>query len=132
MHAILSAPDLKDIVDWDDHGRSFRILRPKEFESYVLPRFFEHSKFTSYIRQANGWGFRRLLAGPNRGSYYQEYFLRSMPWLCKKMRRPKVGEKKEVSVGKFVNVMCTTFKTALLSACMLSIPSFLLICRPGA
>jgi hypothetical protein len=49
-----------------------------------------------------------------------------MPWLCKKMRRPKVGEKKVVSVGKFVNVMCTSFKTALLSACMLSIPSFIL------
>lgn len=100
MHAILASPDLNDIVAWDDHGRSFRILKPKRFESDILPFFFEHSKFSSFIRQANGWGFRRFLSGPNRNSYYQEFFLRSMPWLCKKMRRPKVGEKKRISLGK--------------------------------
>jgi hypothetical protein len=98
MHAILANPELHNIVAWDDHGRSFRILKPKKFECDILPKFFEHSKFSSFIRQANGWGFRRLLSGPNRNSYYQEYFLRSMPWLCKKMRRPKVGEKKGISV----------------------------------
>jgi hypothetical protein len=98
MHAILASPDLNDIVAWDSHGRSFRMLKPKQFELHILPRFFEHSKFSSFIRQANGWGFRRFLSGPNRGSYYQEYFLRSMPWLCKKMRRPKVGEKKSISL----------------------------------
>ena len=102
MHAILASPDLNDIVAWDDHGRSFRILKPKRFECYILPRFFEHSKFSSFIRQANGWGFRRFLSGPNRNSYYQEYFLRSMPWLCKKMRRPKVGEKKGISPGELL------------------------------
>ncbi|KAL7506269.1 hypothetical protein ACHAXN_003609 [Cyclotella atomus] len=108
MHAILAAPELHDIVAWDDHGRSFRILKPKNFESDILPAFFEHSKFSSFIRQANGWGFRRFLAGPNRGSYYQEYFLRSMPWLCKSMRRPKVGEKKSISLGKFFVVLVIT------------------------
>ena len=102
MHAILADRNLHHIVAWDDHGRSFRILKPKKFEFDILPRFFDHQKFSSFIRQANGWGFRRLLSGPNRNSYYQEYFLRSMPWLCKKMRRPKVGEKKGISVGKHV------------------------------
>ena len=101
---VLASPDLNDIVAWDSHGRSFRMLKPKQFELHILPRFFEHSKFSSFIRQANGWGFRRFLSGPNRGSYYQEYFLRSMPWLCKKMRRPKVGEKKSISLGESVFV----------------------------
>lgn len=27
-----------------------------------------------------------------------------MPWLCKKMRRPKVGEKKSISLGESVFV----------------------------
>jgi hypothetical protein len=43
---------------------------------------------------SNGWGFRRLTEGANMGSYYEENFLRSMPWLVKNMKRPKVGEKK--------------------------------------
>ena len=37
---------------------------------------------------------RRLAEGVNMGSYYEENFLRSMPWLVKNMKRPKVGEKK--------------------------------------
>lgn len=46
--------------------------------------------------QANGWGFRRIAKGHDKNAYYHEYFLRSMPWLCKQMRRPKVAEKKAV------------------------------------
>ena len=34
--------------------------------------------------------------GYEKNAYYHEYFLRAMPWLCKKMRRPKVAEKKAV------------------------------------
>jgi hypothetical protein len=60
MHAILSRPELADIVAWLPHGRSWRVLKPREFEVKVLPTYFEHSKFSSFIRQSNGWGFRRI------------------------------------------------------------------------
>jgi hypothetical protein len=60
MHAILSQTEFKDIVSWADHGRSWRILKPREFEIKILPQFMEHAKFSSFLRQANGWGFRRL------------------------------------------------------------------------
>jgi len=96
MHAILTNPDLADVVGWAPHGRSWRILKPREFEIRVLPKYFEHSKFSSFVRQANGWGFRRMSEGYEKNAYYHEYFLRAMPWLCKKMRRPKVAEKKAV------------------------------------
>ena len=96
MHAILTNPDLADVVGWAPHGRSWRILKPRDFEIRVLPKYFEHSKLSSFVRQANGWGFRRLSQGYDKNAYYHEYFLRAMPWLCKKMRRPKVAEKKAV------------------------------------
>jgi hypothetical protein len=60
MHAILSRPDLTDVIVWMPHGRSFKILKPRDFEIRVLPVYFDHSKFSSFIRQANGWGFRRI------------------------------------------------------------------------
>eukprot|EP00578_Thalassiosira_sp_NH16_P008397 CAMPEP_0181116562 /NCGR_PEP_ID=MMETSP1071-20121207/22023_1 /TAXON_ID=35127 /ORGANISM="Thalassiosira sp., Strain NH16" /LENGTH=558 /DNA_ID=CAMNT_0023200827 /DNA_START=163 /DNA_END=1839 /DNA_ORIENTATION=- len=96
MHAILTNPELADVVGWAPHGRSWRILKPRDFEIRVLPKYFEHSKFSSFVRQANGWGFRRMSQGYDKNAYYHEYFLRAMPWLCKKMRRPKVAEKKAV------------------------------------
>ena len=67
MHIILNDPELEDIVGWLPHGRSWRILRPREFEKKVIPSFFEHTKFSSFIRQANGWGFRRVIQGRDRG-----------------------------------------------------------------
>jgi len=93
MHAILSNPDLADIIEWLPHGRSWRILKPREFEHRVLPRYFEHSKYSSFVRQTNGWGFRRISVGSDRNSYYNELFLRGLPHLCKKMKRHGVSEK---------------------------------------
>jgi hypothetical protein len=93
MHAILSRPDLSDIIAWMPHGRSWRVLKPREFETHVIPTYFEQSKFSSFIRQANGWGFRRITQGRDRNSYYHELFLRGMPHLCKQMKRPGVAEK---------------------------------------
>jgi hypothetical protein len=98
MHAILSRPDLVDIVSWMDHGRSWRVLKPREFEVRVIPTYFEHSKFSSFIRQANGWGFRRITQGRDRNSYYHPLFLRGLPHLCKQMKRPGVSEKVAVDV----------------------------------
>jgi hypothetical protein len=93
MHAILSRPDLADIVAWMPHGRSWRVLKPREFEIRVIPTYFEHAKFSSFIRQANGWGFRRITRGRDRNSYYSELFIRGLPHLCKQMKRPNAYEK---------------------------------------
>merc|ERR1719253_196149 len=51
MHAILTNPALAGIVAWAPHGRSWRIIKPRSFEAAILPKFFEHSKFSSFVRQ---------------------------------------------------------------------------------
>lgn len=96
MHAILSRPEFVDVVSWMPHGRSWRVLKPREFEVRVIPTYFEHQKFSSFIRQANGWGFRRISQGKDRNSYYHELFLRGLPHLAKKMKRPGVSKKPTV------------------------------------
>ena len=69
------------------------MLKPRDFENRVIPKYFEHSKYSSFIRQANGWGFRRLTAGRDRNAYYHPLFLRGLPHLCKEMKRPGIAEK---------------------------------------
>lgn len=93
MHAILSRADFSDIVCWMPHGRAWKILKPREFELRVIPLYFEHAKFSSFIRQANGWDFRRLTKGLDRNCYYNPYFLRGLPHLCKHLKRPGVSMK---------------------------------------
>jgi hypothetical protein len=39
MHSILSRDDLSHIVCWMPHGRSWRVLKPEEFERRVIPTY---------------------------------------------------------------------------------------------
>jgi hypothetical protein len=39
MMAILSRADLADVVAWLPHGRSWRVLKPREFEARVIPTY---------------------------------------------------------------------------------------------
>mmetsp|Transcript_5226 Transcript_5226/g.10729 ORF Transcript_5226/g.10729 Transcript_5226/m.10729 type:complete len:851 (+) Transcript_5226:275-2827(+) len=87
---VLDRGDLGDIVDWMPHGRSFIVKKPKLFTSDVLPRFFKQTKFLSFTRQLNLWGFKRITKGVDGGSYYHPLFLRGRPYLAMRMRRQKI------------------------------------------
>jgi len=40
------------------HGRSWAVLDKEALVAEVLPRYFNHSRFESFNRQVNGWGFK--------------------------------------------------------------------------
>ena len=53
LHRILSNPDFSDIISWLPHGRSWRVLKPKAFEEKVIPLYFRHAKYASFMRQVS-------------------------------------------------------------------------------
>jgi HSF-type DNA-binding len=98
MHSILSRTDFQDVISWMPHGRAWRVHKPKEFESRVIPLYFEHVKYSSFVRQANGWGFHRITVdSSDRNAYYHPMFLRGLPHLCKNMKRPGISKKLTLS-----------------------------------
>lgn len=78
------------IISWQVHGRCFKIHNFDFFAAYLLPRYFRQTKFSSFKRQMNLYGFRREL-GADNGSYYHELFLRGRPDLVMTMRRVGAG-----------------------------------------
>mmetsp|Transcript_47025 Transcript_47025/g.142388 ORF Transcript_47025/g.142388 Transcript_47025/m.142388 type:complete len:597 (-) Transcript_47025:257-2047(-) len=95
LHRILSDAEpggFDDCIAWLSHGRSFRILSSTELEERVLPRYFSSSRMTSFMRQVNGWGFRRVGNGPSVGSYYHELCLKGLPHLARRIYKPRTGE----------------------------------------
>lgn len=77
LHKMLSDPEAEGVITWLPHGRSWKILKQDNFESVLLPRYFDHSNISSFMRQVNGWDFRRIAKGTDGQSYYHEVsFLR--------------------------------------------------------
>ena len=70
LYRILSNPKFHNIITWQPHGRSWRVLKPKLFEKEVLPLYFRHRNYSSFMRQVNGWGFRRIQKGIDRHTFY--------------------------------------------------------------
>ena len=54
----------------------------------VVPKYFVQSKYESFTRQLNGWGFKRLhQSGNDFNAYYHECFLMGLPHLTVLMKR---------------------------------------------
>jgi len=88
LHKLLSNPEFSHIIGWMPHGRSWRVFEPDIFSKYVLPKYFsQQSKYSSFMRQVNGWGFKRITRGPDRNSYYHKLFVRDNPELAPTMSR---------------------------------------------
>lgn len=88
LHYMLSNPKYQDYIAWLPHGRAWKIVNQKAFESDVIPKFFRSDRMASFMRQVNGWAFNRITEGPDVNAYYHEMFLRGLPNLCFEMRRP--------------------------------------------
>jgi uncharacterized membrane protein len=69
---ILSNPSYSDIIAWLPHGKGFILLQKRMFAEEVLPKFFKQSKFASFTRKLNRWGFVRVTRGPEMGAYYHK------------------------------------------------------------
>jgi HSF-type DNA-binding len=70
------------IVSWLEHGRSFKVYRPKSFITMIAPQYFKQSKYKSFQRQLHLYDFGRVQYGIEAGSYSHPLFVRGQPQLC--------------------------------------------------
>lgn len=100
MLSDLEADGLGHIVSWQPHGRCFVVHKQEEFVKMILPMWFRQSKFASFQRQLNLYGFKRLTTGRDKNAYYHELFLRGKRFLSHKIPRCKLkgqGARKSTS-----------------------------------
>merc|ERR1719215_2138114 len=78
------------IIHWKPHGRAFLVEDPVRFSCYIMPHFFRNNHYTSFQRQLNLYGFKRLSRGADAGSYYHEYFLRNRAYIIDRIQMIKI------------------------------------------
>ncbi|KAL7581182.1 hypothetical protein ACA910_005971 [Epithemia clementina (nom. ined.)] len=54
------------IATWSDGGTTFVVKDTEKFAAEVIPEFFKHNNFSSFVRQLNFYGFRKIKSDPLR------------------------------------------------------------------
>ncbi|KAJ2159869.1 Heat shock transcription factor [Coemansia sp. RSA 552] len=60
LYSMVNDSSSDDLIRWSEDGSSFVVVRREEFAKDVLPRFFKHSNFSSFVRQLNMYGFHKV------------------------------------------------------------------------
>ncbi|KAF3579950.1 hypothetical protein DY000_02032949 [Brassica cretica] len=82
---IVEDPNTDHIVSWNRGGTSFVVWDLHSFSTFLLPRHFKHSNFSSFIRQLNTYGFRKIES--DRWEFANDGFLLGQRQLLKSIKR---------------------------------------------
>jgi len=88
----------REIATWSATGDNFVVKNVEKFASAVLPLYFKHSNFSSFARQLNFYGFRKLRSDPILTNdvdpqtacyvrFYHEKFQKNKPELLHSIKR---------------------------------------------
>lgn len=84
------------IASWTPDGEMFVVKDPDLFASEVIPQYFDHNKFSSFARQLNFYGFRKMQAKPIRNSDFDVDTAKHVTFFNEKFKRGRCDLLKEI------------------------------------
>ncbi|XP_010940869.1 heat stress transcription factor B-2b [Elaeis guineensis] len=87
-YQLVDDSSVDDIISWNDDGSAFIVWRPAEFARDLLPKYFKHNNFSSFVRQLNTYGFRKIVS--DRWEFANDCFRRGEKRLLCDIHRRKI------------------------------------------
>jgi len=92
LHNMLNnaeAEGYNTVVSWNGNN-GFKVHDKDAFVANIVPKYFSQTKYRSFQRMLNMWGFQRIREGPRKGAYVHQNFRRGEPELCNRMKCEKI------------------------------------------
>ena len=58
--SMVNDPANHDYIRWNDNGTTFQVFHREEFMKLILPKYFKHNNFASFVRQLNMYGWHKV------------------------------------------------------------------------
>uniref|UniRef100_A0A4W5N148 Heat shock transcription factor 1 n=1 Tax=Hucho hucho TaxID=62062 RepID=A0A4W5N148_9TELE len=96
LWTLIEDRDTDPLICWSPNGNSFHVFDQGRFSKEVLPKYFKHNNMTSFVRQLNMYGFRKVvhieqggLVKPEKDDmeFQHPYFIRGQEPLLENIKR---------------------------------------------
>ena len=106
LYQILEKDEYKDIIEWGQDGTYFIVKNLHDFTENILPKYYKHNNYSSFIRQLNMYDFHKRKSNSNEHIFEHKNFIRNKKELLKLIKRKT---KKDNNINEKINQIYTQY-----------------------
>ena len=89
LYQILEDKNNENIIHWGDDGKYFIITNIYDFTEKILPKYYNHNNYASFVRQLNKYNFHKIKSQINENAFQNNQFIKGKKQLISNIFRKK-------------------------------------------